>query len=594
MNKFIVYQLLYASLLYLALSSLTSWLSKRNQIPRVPAWYLKLGAALACLTAASLPFVGRIFVSSSLMLPWECDTVLNHFDAYQKNQSLLEFARESFRRNPGLLSTSGNSLLFGIPTFAIFQTFGWNPTSLRLASYLMGLASLVAGFVTIRILFNSSVALIFTTIFATNPLFIHYMGYGVSQTATVCGFFTGLAITAHALKSTSKARFIWAGLAGLALFMATYNYAPARIFVVATLGFLVLYSSSVVRTRDSSTPSRAAAFMIVAMTVGLYVAEKRLNPSSDFTTVRGEQAFAMLTHRDALAQYLNNSSEIQSLPPGPLPFGIKVRFLLAVASERIREFITHYSPMDRLIIFHERGSQHGDAFRPYQSALIIPIVIGFFGALRTRRSTPSLLLFCLFFIGIGPLFLTNRIDNHRSLLLLFPLTTWAAHGIWILLSRLRGGWLAELHSATIWSTITIAMILNAWFFMGEPDPVDQGVERLLARSSPYIDSGASVIPTMLNCQTHAMMALKLAEARRIAQDSPPILWPTGIGQQLTDERFTTDSQVLSGIIESARVAPVVIVSTLPLNKFSEWVQTSPLQSTEGQEDSLRFTVLRKR
>jgi hypothetical protein len=528
------------------------------------------------------------------MLPWECETVLNQFEAYQRDQSFLEFTTDALRRNPGLLSTSGHSLMFGVPTFAIFQTFGWNTTSLRLASYLMGLASLLIGFLTIRGLFNSSVALIFTAILATNPVLIHYMGYGVSQTATVFGFFTALALTMYTLRGSSWARLALGIPAGLALFLATYNYAPARIFVVATLGFLALYASSVIKILASSPRSRLAALLIIVTTVGLYFAQKQINPSSDFTTVRGEQAFAMLNHRDQLALYLQNSPELQSLPPGPLPLGIKVKFLMAVASERIREFLTHFSPMDRLFVYHERGNQHGDSFRPYQSALIIPMIVGFFAGLRSWRSIPSLLLFCLFFIGLGPLFLTNRIDNHRSLLLLFPLTAWAAHGIWILLQRLRGGWLAELHSAIIWSAVTISMILNAWFFTGVPDPVDQRVAGLLNRADPYIRSGASVIPSNLNCQTQALLALKVAEAKRVAQDTQPILWPFETGQLLTDDRFTVNSPEISKIIESASVAPVVVISALPLNKFNEWAQSSPLQSTEEVDDSFRFTILQKR
>lgn len=594
MTNLIVYQLLYVALLYLVFSTLVSGLRKRSHVQNKPSWYLTLGATLAFCTAAGLPLMSRVFTPSSLMLPWECETVIHQFEAYQKNQSIPEFAQESLQRNPGLLSTSSNSLLYGIPTFAIFKKFGWNSTSLRLASYILGLASLILGFITTRALFNTGVALIFTTMLATNPLLIYYMGYGVSQTATVCGFFAALALTVYALKSSSRTRIIWSGLAGLLLFMATFNYAPARVFVIATIVFLALYASAILRIPDSSGPSRMAAVFIIILATGLYFAEKRINPLSDFTTVRGEQAFAMLNHRDQLEMYLHNAPEVTSLPPGPVPFAIKAKFLLAVASERIREFINHYSPLDQIHSYHARGSQHGDGFRPYQSALIIPMIIGLIAGIRTWRTRSSLLLFCLFFVGLAPLLLTNRVDNHRSFLLLFPLTAWAAHGAWILLQRLRGGWLAELHAGILWSVATIAMMLNAWFFMGAPDPVDQGAEQLLARSSSYISSGATVIPTALSCQNHAMIELKLAEAKRVAGERSVVLWPIEGGQQLTDERFRVDSPELSRIIESAANTPVVVISGSPLNRFNEWVQQSPLQSTEEHEGQFSFTRLTKR
>lgn len=594
MDNLIVYQFLYVVLLYLTLASLVGWLTKRTPSSSSPAWYLRLGLVLALLTAICLPLTSRFFSDSSPMLAWECETVIEHFDAYQRNQSTLEFARASLRRNPGLLSTSGNSLLFGIPTFAVLKTIGWNTFSLRLVSYIMGLASLIIGFVIIRVLFNSSVALIFTAIFATNPLFIYYMGYGVSQTATVCGFFAGLALTLCALKGTPRTSIIWAGLAGLALLMATYNYGPGRIFVIATLVFLALYGSSAIRSPDSTRTSRIAALTIIAITVGLFLIGKKINPSSDFTTVRGEQAFAMLNHQDEVARYLGKSQEIQSLPPGPLPLRVKLEFLLTVVSDRVREFLTRYSPMHGLRTYYERGSQHGEAFRPYQSALIIPMLIGFFAGIRTWRARSSLLLLCLFFVGLVPLFLTNRVDNHRSFLLLLPLTTWAAHGVWILLQRLRGGWVAELHAGAIWCAATIAMALNAWFFLGVSSPVDSGVERLLAHSSTHIKSGASIIPSMFNCQTHAMLALKIAEAKRLAHDSPPVLWPTEFGQQLTDERFRDNLDGLSEILENATVAPVVVISARPLNRFTEWTRQSHLQVSEDQGQPFHFTVLTKR
>jgi hypothetical protein len=138
------------------------------------------------------------------------------------------------------------------------------------------------------------------------------------------------------------------------------------------------------------------------------------------------------------------------------------------------------------------------------------------------------------------------------------------------------------------------MILNAWFFIGVPDPVDPAVEKLITRSSSYIDSGVTVIPAALNCQLNAMIGLKIAEAKRVAPNSSVMLWPSEFGQQLTDGRFRMDSPELVRIIESATKNPVVIISGAPMNQFNEWVRQSPLQSTEQREDQFIFTKLTKR
>lgn len=592
MNGFSIPQLPYFAIGYLVLTGIVALLCRRAVKQDQPPIILKLCVILAVCAVGALPLIYRVIPTDTPFLPWECETVLTYVDAYGRGLDVGTFAEEALKTNQGLLSSSGKSLLFGIPTYELMDRFGWSRTMLRLLPYLFGLVSLALGFLAMRGLFSRAVALLFVAVVATNPILPQYMGYGVSQTATLCGFVSALALIVLSLKSASRARYAWAAGAALALLLTIYNYAPGRIYVLATLGFLVVYGFSIVRTADSSKSSRATALLIVALTCGLFFAQLSWNSWSSLMAVRGEQAFLMSKHTDQLAQYLGDIPADKLSGPHGIPLSIKVRFLAAVALERAQEFVSRYTPSFPRETYFLRGSLHGDTFPPYHGALLIPILIGFFASLRALRSTGNLLLLTIFVGGIAPLLLTNRVDNHRSFLLIVPLSAWAAQGLWLLLRRLRGGWLAEAHCGLIVVAVTASMMATSWFFVGAPEKIEAQTTNAIEHIRPLLNNGASVIPVSLNCQTQAAVSLELGESKRRATVGAPELWEPEFGGRLLDERFRPESNETSKIIESASRAPVVVLSGSPLSQFMTWAKTAPLTVTEERAGPFLVLVLR--
>ena len=590
MTPILVQKILYAFIVYLTIASILAIAIRKSRIEgNTTPKYLVLCATLSVCCAIAIPLFYRIIPDSTVILPWECETVLDHFEALQTNQTTQEFTLSAIKVNQGLLSTSAKSILFGIPTYSLFQHWGWNTFSLRFVAFLLGLGALGVSLIIIRDLFNTSTALLCVTLLATNPVMLYYMGYGVSQTATIFGFLVGLSAAVKAVLSAKRARLAWAIAAGILLFLATYNYAPGRIFVGITLGFLLVYSLPIWRSNGITNRSRIFALTIVVIAGALFWAQREINSLSALTAVRGEQVFLMANHSDQLALYLGQESSEERQRLGDISLGTLIRFCIAVASHRLHEFFVLFSPMRSFPSYWMRGSQHGEAFTPYASALIIPMAIGFFALLRELFTVRSLLLLSLFFGGLAPLLFTSRIDNHRAFLLIIPLTAWSAHGLSILLKRLRGKWLAETHCALICLAATATLIANAWLHLGVHESVDLNIALASDDLDARLPTGASLVTAGLNCVSQATLDLKIAEGVRVGRTRDGILWGREVGNQLTDQRFTPESKEARDIAASSSRHPVVVLSALPINSFATWLRSSNLQVTESTTG--KFTIL---
>jgi 4-amino-4-deoxy-L-arabinose transferase-like glycosyltransferase len=580
---------------YLSIVSLFAALLKRRRpVVETTPKYVWLCALISLCCAIAIPVAYRLSPTRTAILPWECETILYHFDARQSNQSVSEFALSAIKNNQGLLSTSAKSFLFGIPTYAIFQSWGWNTTSLRLMAFIFGLGSLLLSFAIIRDLFNTTTALLFVILLSTNPLMLNYMGYGVSQTATLFGCLAGLWSTLKAIRYARNAQLAWAAAAGVLLFLATLNYAPGRIFVIATLGFLLLYCLLLWRWTESTTRSRVCAVIIMLVAGGLFWAQRELNSWSDLTTVRGEQVFMMSKHTDQLALYLGQDSTEEIMKSGKLSFSLMIRFCLAVAWQRFQEFYALFSPFRNFPTHWLRGSQHAEGFSPYASALILPITIGFLTCLRHLFSIRSFLLLTLFVGGLLPLLFTSRVDNHRSFLLLVPITAWGSGGISILIERLRGRALAEAHCALICVGVTACLIANTWNHLGATDQVDPNVSLMLSELDNQLQTQASVVSAGLNCSTQAAVDLRAAENARTATERTPVLWGRDIADKIIDGRFNSDSKELKQIATSAQQNPIITVSALPVTSWASWLRDSNLQVTESAPGNFRVVVAKTR
>jgi hypothetical protein len=568
MEHFLAYRGLYCAIGYVLLCSTFSRRKTALSGDTSPPGWLKVLTLLSVMGAAGITLMFRIIPEDSAMLAWECDAVHTFFSALRDHQSIGEFARNAFVQKPGLLSASAQTLMYGAPTYAILTSVGWSFAALRITSLIMGLASLALGAYIVKALFNKTAALLFVIVTATNPLFIFYMGYGVSQTATFFGLELALALVISALTDKSSWAYSKALAASVALFAANYNYAPARIFVVATIIFLVGFTLRHLRRKTSRQRAVTISVLIALVTTTLVLAEKRLNPYSDFASVRGEQAFLMARHKQEFINYLGDSPETRELKPDQLPLKTKIAFLWAIASARAKETLQLFSPLRSSDTYYLRGHVHGETLPPYQSALILPLIIGFVASIRSPNKFPTTFLVNLVFLGTLPLLLTNRVDNHRSFLMLIPLGAWMAYGLSLCLDRLRGGRLANTHCALVFGLVTAILFAHDIFFLATRDAVSTSTILVSQQLAEQFKPGVTIATPGMNCSQQATVDVRLASAARSRGSEIDRVLPPYASLDLTDDRFNTASQVYDVAIAALRGDSLVIASSLPLTLLS--------------------------
>ena len=564
MEQFIAYRGLYCALIYiLACSVLSRRKISLSEDTISPGW-LKILALLSVMGAVGITLVYRIIPGDSAMLPWECDTVHFFFNAFRDHQSIGEFSWNVFIQKPGLLSASAQTLMYGAPTYAILNSIGWSFAALRITSLLMGVASLALGAYLVRLLFNRTAALLFIIITATNPLFIFYMGYGVSQTATFFGLELALVLVILAITDKSRWAYGKALAASLALFAANYNYAPARIFVLATIIFLVGFTLLNLTKKTWRRRTVAITALIALVTTTMFLAEKRLNPHSDFSSVRGEQAFLMARHKQELINYLGESPETRDMNAANLPLIIKVRFLWAIATARGEEMLQLFLPLRRSDTYYLFGYINGETLRPYQAALIFPLLIGLVASIRSRHRLPAAFLASLVFLGILPLLLTNRVDIHRSFLMLIPLGAWIAYGLSLCVERLRGGRLANAHCALVFGLTTMMLFAHDLFFLATQQAVLPSTMLVSQHLAEQFQPGVAIATQGMNCPQQATVDVHLARAADARGLSIEKVLPTQATLDLTDTRFTKDSVSYQLAIEAVKEKTLVVASTVPI------------------------------
>jgi hypothetical protein len=529
------------------------------------------------ISTSLIPAIYRLHPVDTFILPWECESAYLYYFGLSLKETLSQYALKSIIENPGVLSASGQSLLYGVPTYALMGKIGWSVFTLRVVAFLFGLLSLIPGYFFATRLFNSSVGLLFVMLLAANTHTIFYMGYGVSSTATLFGILLALAISVAAIQARWYHRYLLALLAGLSLFAACFNYSPAKIFVVISLVSLTLYGvASMFRWRQQGQ-SGSAALLIVVTTLGLFTTERQLNLGADFASARGEQALILMRHKQQIIDYLGNTPEIQAIEPATMPISMKVRFLAAVAKTRLPELVKAFDPFHAIKAVYPQGSFDGTLMLMYPIGLWLALLVGFLGILASARSSyRSVLILALFFGGIAPLLLTTRFDTHRAYILIIPVSIMIAHGIWIPLRKLRGGFLKESHCALVSLAFTAALIANSWFFMAKRDYQVRHVWEYAQAAERHVQPNTT-IAMKLECNQRALVMLRIAETARTNPVPGLKLFHPNLGEHLLDHMFKPDSVVYESFLRDAQNGKAVLLYGGSISRLLDDLKTKPFE-----------------
>lgn len=557
-----------------------------------PGRMLFAAAVTSLCVGTSLPLLYRLWPSNTPSDVWECDSVLLFFSAFADKWSIWDFTRYSVIHKPGVLAASAYTLFWGVPTYAVMQVFGWSTATFLSFSVILGLGSVLVGFWIARLLFNSGVAWCFFLIFAINPSLIFNMGYGVAQTGTLFALLVAILFTFRALLGKGP---VWLNviLANLFLFGATLNYGPGRVFVVTVLMFLGGVVLAALIWRRISRRTALAAFSVLFITSTALIVENRFNRATDFTSMRGEHAFHQHYWKGNLTRLLGDTPEIQALDPNNLPTLIRVRFIFASALAGLEQFIHSFSPLPRLNPnWDRRGYSAGSEINPYQGGLIIFVIIGFLMTLRNsivslffrggHEKMSHWFVLALFFISLAPLSLVNRLDQHRSFIFVYPVSMWAALGLWACFQRIYANGTPRFIIGFLALTVSISLTLSPWRVFAAQEYPRRSLPEVIEHFSKVEPPAQVLGGAGLICQELAPLDFVMANINRAHPDVPQDYFHILFLSNFRDQYINANPGILQQYFEKYGSMRAAFVSNEPMVKFEKALRDRGLSVTRSQ------------
>ena len=380
-----------------------------------------LGVLLLLIIGALLIY--RIDNYSATLLVWE-GGILNGIAQQVKDISATgeEFKR-FFLWVDAPLSAGDRSLVFGLPALLIAKVWGISELNMRLPSAVYTLGAIVVFALFIRRFFGGSAALISVGVFGLNSVILIYGRYASAISGSVFAVVLAMFCCARLSQAVEFRMIIPA--AG-SLFLATLGYSPARVSVLLLIGCLAvcIFAARVALWRKVVVSLLFA--LVLAQIVGFEASEHRIH---QYYGGRGEQFFSMLK-TGRWGTPLESLATLQCQKTTPLEFGESV----GVGIELIRkvtgpQFFNLINPFR--IEAQTRYPFYDDppSWGLYAPALLPFLLLGFFGVWRPGRRHVGLMCLALGLVGPLPLFLTNRVDTHRLLFLILPLSVWISVGL---------------------------------------------------------------------------------------------------------------------------------------------------------------------
>ncbi len=361
---------------------------------------------------------------SGTLLTWECEVTTGFLSSGSNHLSVWQYLLDLASWQDGTVARGDQSFYFGLPTYAIFQSFGYSVLYLRICAAIAAVLAAILVYISATRIYGPLAGACAALLFALNPAVIYYAKYGTSLSGTILGLLLVFVAIIYwrGLKPNS---LIMPYLVFLLAFLATLNYSPARVVVLIMLGIIVVRSLvEIARNPEARGRSlHALAAVCICASVLTYL-EVRSGGAGRFLNARGEQAFNLMHNQEYVAGELGDTTQNQS-------FATKLLFFKKIIQNRAAELWNLFSPFSTLGENAKDLRSLGDPpdLKFYQAGFAPFIVLGIFlAALNIGRIENQILLGWLF-LGAAPLLLTNRVDLHRVFVLLVPLLFFAAHGL---------------------------------------------------------------------------------------------------------------------------------------------------------------------
>ena len=405
------------------------------------------GYLVVAMVLAGVLLFWRLATYAGSLLIWEESVISGFADAFRAGQGVWAYTRECFLWDNGLLSAGHSSLFYGAPTYALFHVAGFSPWTLRCMAAVATLLSLVACYAATGRVFGREVAVATSVLLSVNTSVLFYGRYGTSEAGTLLAVLLALWATWAFIGNDRQAW--WLGpVCGMALYLATLQYSPARLVVLVLLVFAP--AVVVLHWRVFSWRRAVGVLGLAVVVAAAWRVEGRFGRHGDFLAARGEQVVTFFEHRDYIREYLGREIE-----PGTLTPFDKIELVYRVLETTVPEYL-------RLVLPSVNPAPPGAliAVDPpplplYFAPLAVFILWGLGVSIGRWRAWPHACL--LLWVGATslPLLLTTRVDAHRMALLVLPLSVWAALGI------RRAGCVLDRSGVRRWVQHALACVLLA-------------------------------------------------------------------------------------------------------------------------------------
>jgi len=380
---------------------------------------LWLGAAVALLLVFLFADLGGY---TGWLMVWEPSVIEGFAEAFYQGKNLPQYSLACLSWNFGLVSNSHLTLLYGVLTYGLWEVAGISPLTLRLAAALLAVACLAPAWYLARRLGRPKTAAFAVIVLTVNPALIFYGRYGVSLTGTLLG--VAVAILCCALLVDKKTVRWWHGLVtGVTVFVATLGYSPGRTAIVSAL---VVMAFLLFRDRRETSRQRwLAAVLLLAVVAVAWTLEATHEKTRFFLGARGEQIVTIMDEPVRIHRYLG-----REVAPKDLTLRDRAEIVGTVFRQRFPEMFKVWGyPFSSQVSVISVVQTDPPRLPLYPQALAVFVLWGVIATLR--RPLAGLHPFLLTWAAAVclPLLLTTRVDVHRLMMIIIPLSLWAGIGI---------------------------------------------------------------------------------------------------------------------------------------------------------------------